>query len=221
VRNLDDLDQRMAFTIDDQLLLGALDASDSDCIAVETMADLRCLCADILSRRERPVIGLTLGADGGEPVLACSDVRAVVGPGVRIYLISSDDLLYGLREMLGRRLAIDRGVVRIWWPGAGARCDAADHPAVLALEGEPRRVTLEEFAHQFDLTRPRVRAQISLIEDARAFLEHELGRAQEQNRRVHERLRDAQIECHALRTRAEAAEASLAAARRPPDLGRR
>jgi hypothetical protein len=211
----------MSFTVDDQLLLGALDASDSDCIVVASMRDLRCLCADVLSRREQPVVGLTLEVDGDAPVLACSDVRAVVGPGVRIYLIFSDELLYGLREMLGPKLAIDRGVARIWWPGAGARCDAGDHPAVLALDGEPCQITLEEFALRFDLTRPRVRGQITLIEDARAFLDHELARAREQNRRVHERLRDAQIECHALRARAEAAEASLAAAQRPPGLGRR
>jgi hypothetical protein len=211
----------MAFTTDDQLLLGALEASDSDCLAVETMDDLRCLSADVLGRREQPVVGLTLDANEDAPVLACGDVRAVVGPGVRIYLIFSDDLLFGLRQMLGGRLAIDRGMARIWWPGAGARCDATDHPAVLALEDEPYQLTLGEFALRFDLTRPRVRGQIRLIEDARAFLEHELGRAREQNRRVHERLRDAQIECHAQRTRAEAAEASLAAAQRPPDLGRR
>ncbi len=211
----DDQNQWMAFTIDDRLLLGLLDAPDSNCIPVETPGDLRRLCTDILSDRKEPVIGLTLDVDG-EPVLACSDVRAVVGPAARIYLIFNDDLLYGLREILGRRLAIDRGVVRTWWPGASARCDPADHPAVLALDGEPSRATLEEFAHEFDLTRPRVRAQIRLIEDARAFLEHELTRAREQDHKVHERLRDAQIECHRLRTRAEAAETSLAAAQRRP-----
>jgi hypothetical protein len=208
----------MALTIDDRRLLGLLDATDSNCILVETPRDLRDLCTDIVSDREEPVVGLTLDVDGG-PVLACSDVRAVVGPGVRIYLVFDDDLLYELREMLGPRLAIERGVARIWWPGASARCDPADHPAVLALEGEPNWVTLEEFAHQFDLTRPRVRAQIRLIEDTRAFLEHELARARARDHTVHERLRDAQIECHRLRTRAEAAETSLAAAQRPPQRG--
>ena len=217
----DDHDQRLAFTLDDELLLEPLVASAADWIAVETMRDLRRLCADVLSLRDRPVVGLTLEADGRGPVLECAEVRAVVGPGVRIYVICSDDLLYGMREMLGPRLAIDRGMVRIWWPGAGARRDPGEHPAVLALDGEPRPVTLEEFARQFELTRPRVRVEIRLIEDARAFLERELARAEEQNRRVQERLRDAQIECHRLRTRAEAAEASLAAAQRPPDLGRR
>ncbi|MGP0100650.1 MAG: hypothetical protein ACLPUT_03390 [Solirubrobacteraceae bacterium] len=204
----------MAHSIDDRLLSSLLDAHDADCIAVETRRDVHRMCADILGAREQPVVGLTLDADG-VPVLACGDVRAVVGAGVRIYLLADDDLLHDLREALGPRLALEPGTVRVWWPGAGVRCDPADHPAVLALEGEPGAVTLEELALRFDLTRPRVRAQIRLIEDARAFVEHELTLAQQQSHKVHERLRDAQIECHALRTRAEAAEASLAAAQRP------
>ncbi len=203
----------MAHSIDDRLLGSLLDAPDADCIAVDTRRDLERLCAYVLGAREQPVVGLTLDADGA-PVLAHSDVRTVVGPGVRIYLLSSDDLLHDLREALGPRLALECGMVRVWWPGAGARSDPADHPAVLALEGEPSAVTLEELALQFDLTRPRVRAQIRLIEDARAFVEHELTVAQQQSHRIHERLRDAHIECHTLRTRAEAAEASLAAGAR-------
>jgi DNA-binding transcriptional ArsR family regulator len=210
----------MALTIDQQLLREALEVCDADCIAIETMQELRGLCAEIFARRDRPLVGLTLGEDGARPVIACRDVRALVGRGVPIYLIRSDELLHAMRELIGGRLAVDRGAVRIWWPGANAGCDPGDHPAVLALEGEPPRITLEELAQQFELTRPRVRGHIRLIEDARVFLEHELTRAQEQSRRVHERLRDTQIECHSLRTRAEAAEARLAAVKHPTDLDR-
>jgi hypothetical protein len=217
---VEDQDQPMAPTLDEHGLSEARDVSDSDCIPVETARELRCLCAEIVARRARPLVGLTLGEDGVQPVLACSDVRALVGPGVHIYLIRDDELLYGMRELLGGRLAVDRGAVRIWWPGANAHCDPGDHPAVLALEGEPPRVMLEELAQQLDLTRPRVRGHIRLIEDARAFLEHELARAQAQNHSVHERLRDMQIECHSLRARAEAAEARLAADEHPPGLDR-
>jgi hypothetical protein len=210
----------MALTIDQQLLREAFEVCDPDCIAVETMQGLRDLCVEIFGHRDRPLVGLTLGEDGTRPVLACRDVRSLVGPGVPIYLIRSDELLHGLRELIGGRLAVDRGAVRVWWPGANAGCDPGDHPAVLALEGEPQRITLEELAQQFELTRPRVRGHIRLIEDARTFLEHELARAQEQSRQVHERLRDTQIECHNLRTRAEAAEARMAAAEHPTDLDR-
>jgi hypothetical protein len=207
-------------TIDQELLREALGTCDADCIAVETMAELRELCAAIIGRREQPLIGLTLGEDGTGPVLSCCDVRSLVGPGVPIYLIRDDELLHGMRELLGGRLAIDRGEVRIWWPGANVGCEPGDHPAVLALDGEPPRVTLEELALQFALTRPRVRGHIRLIEDARAFLEYELTRAQERNNSLHERLRDAQIECHGLRARAEAAETRLAAIEPPTDLDR-
>jgi len=207
----------MSFTVDEQLLLGVFDTCDADCTAVESLPQLHRVCAEILGRRDRPVVGLTLSLDMDGPVLACSDVRALVGPGVPIYLIYRDELVDGLRELLGARLAVHRGAARVWWPGATVHSDPGDHPAVLALEGEPRRVTLEEFAMQFDLSRPRVRGQIRLIEDSRAFLEHELTRAHEQSRKVNERLRDAQIECHRMRTRAEAAEARLGIIEHPSD----
>lgn len=210
----------MAFTIDDRLLLGLCDRPERDCVLVHSQEDVRAMCADILGHREQPVVAITPDIDG-QPVLACSDVRAVVGPSARIYLVCDSDLLRGLRELLGSRLTVGEGCVRTWWPGADARCDPADHPSVLALEGEPAEVTLEEFAHQFDLTRPRVRAQIRLIEDACAFAEHELSLAYAHNHDVQERLRDAQIECHGLRTRAEAAEAKLADAQHPPVRGLR
>jgi hypothetical protein len=210
----------MAFSIDDGLLTSLLDAPDPDYVVVTTGHELQRLCAEILGPREQPLIGLTLDADG-VPVLACADVRVVVGAGARIHLLSSDDLLDALRAELGPRLALDRGTARVWWPGACVRSDPSDHPVVIALEDEPCAVTLAELALQFDLTRPRVRAYIRLIEDARAFVEHELGGAQQHNHKVHERLRDVQIECHSLRQRAEAAEARLAAAPRPSDRGRR
>jgi hypothetical protein len=209
----------MAFTLDEQSLRTARDVCDSDCIPVETEQELRCLCAEILARRDRPVVGLTLAEEGVRPVLACRDVRALVGPNVHIYLIRDNDLLDEMRKLLRGGLTLDRAAVRIWWPGANAHCDPGDHPAVLALEGEPPLVMLEELCQQFELTRPRVRGHIRLIEDARALLEHELARAQAQNHKVQERLRDTQMECHSLRARAEAAEARLAA-EHPPGLDR-
>jgi hypothetical protein len=210
----------MAYSIDDRQLT-SLDAPDPDCVLVVDGSELRRMCADILDAREQPVVALTLDADG-VPVLAFADVRAVVGAGVRIYLIAGEDeLLHELRATLGRALALDRGAARVWWPGAGPRCDPAGHPLVLALEDEPSAVTLEELALQFDLSRPRVREQVRLIEDARAFLEHELAGAREQSHKIHERLRDMQIECHSLRTRAQEAQARLEAAERSQDRDQR
>lgn len=208
------MDGVLSFPLDDRLLLGRVEVPDVDCLLVQSRQDARRMCAEVLGRRERPVIGVAPTFDGRGPVLTPADVRDVVGLGARIYLLAGDEALNELRATLGRSLAVSNGGVRIWWPGAGARCDPGEHPLVVALEGEPSRVTLEEFAHQFDLTRPRVRGHIRLIEDARTFLEGELARVQEHNRQIHQRLRDAQIECHALRVRAERAEARAASARR-------
>jgi hypothetical protein len=207
-----DHDGWFELTIDDELQLGYAPVLDADCVAVETAGDLRRFCSDILSARERPLVGFAPGLEGEECRLTFADIRQAVGPGVRIYRISCEDLLHDLREMLGPELAIQLGTVRIWWPTVGERVDPGEHPAVAALEGEPRHILVEELASQFDLSRPRVRAQIRLIEDARAFVEYELTRAVEQNRRMHEQLRDVQIECHGLRMRAEVAEANLGAA---------
>jgi hypothetical protein len=191
----------------------AVAGADPDYAVIDSVEDLKRLRAEILSERDQPIVGLTFRAHERTPVLDAREIRSVVGVGVPIYLIGEDDLLDELRALLGSRLRLDRGTIRLWWPGASTRCDPNAHPVVVALEGEESSDTIEELGYQFDLSRPRVRGRISLIEDARALLEHELASANEQNRRTHERLRDAQIECHSQRTRAEAAEASLAAAR--------
>ncbi|HEY4997174.1 MAG TPA: hypothetical protein VII03_04200, partial [Solirubrobacteraceae bacterium] len=191
------------------------EASDPDYLVVGSDEDVRRLGNEILGERDLPIIGVTLRDGTHEPVLRASDIRSVVGDQVRICLLADDELLLALREILGARLRLDAGTLRIWWPGASIRCDPSDHPVVVGLEDEDYLDTLEEFAHEYDLSRPRVRSQVRVIEDARAFLEHEILRVQEYNRRVHERLRDAQIECHRLRTRAELAEARAAALGEP------
>jgi hypothetical protein len=203
--------------IDDVALGSLITGDDPDYVVVHSHEQLLGLQTEILGEREQPLIGLTLRVYEHAPVLDAWQVRRLTGPGIRIYLIADDDLLDDLHDLLGSHLKLDRGTVRLWCPGAGKRCDPSDHPVVVALEGEDPADTLEELGYQFDLSRPRVRGRISLIEDARALLEHELARAHEQNRMTHERWRDAQIECHGLRTRAEAAEASLAAAQPPTD----
>jgi hypothetical protein len=185
--------------------------SDPDYIVVRTSHDVQRLIADIVSERDEPIVGLTQREDGHEPVLAAREVRALLGPGVRIYLIPEEDLLREFRRAIGPRLTLERAAARIWWPGASVRCDPDDHPLVVALEGEAPADTLQEFSHRLDLSRPYVREQIALLEDACAFLEHELDSLQERNHQIAERLRDTQIDCHNMRTRAEAAEARLAA----------
>lgn len=188
--------------------------SDPDYVVVRSSSELALLHEEILGEREIPLVGLTLRSEGYEPVLRASDIRGVVGPAARIFLITSDELLQRMRERLGSRMCLWRGAVRVWWPGAARGCDPSDHPLVMALDDEDYMPMLEEFAREFDLSRPRVRARVRLIEDSHAFCAHELASAQRQSHRIHERLRDSQILCHVLRSRAEAAEAGLQDARR-------
>lgn len=192
-------------------------ASDPDYVVARTIEDVERLCDEISDERDYPIVGLTLRRDSHEPVLRASDIRGVVGPGVRIYLLSSETLLSSLQEMLGSRLRLLAGAVRVWWPDAAGRCDPGDNPSVIGLDDEDYLVTLEEFAREFDLSRPRVRERVRLIEDTRAFLERELANTQEQSRKIHEHLRDTQVECHELRGMLAFAEARLEAILRLPE----
>jgi hypothetical protein len=202
--------------IDERTLIQGMAPSDPDYLIVQSRRDLERLCREIFGDRDTAVVGVTLRVRSREPVLRAADIRELVGVGVRIFLIPDEDLVFELGEMLGPRLRLGQGAVRIWWPGASALSDARDHPVVVALDGEEYEGTLEELAREFDLSRPGVRERVRLIEDARAMLEHEVERAVQQSRLIDERLRDAKIECHEQRTRAEAAEAELAAMRRTP-----
>jgi hypothetical protein len=168
---------------------------------------LKSLEAYLLSSdREQPVVALTQSLESEEPVLASGDVRAIVGGDVRIYYLPEEHLLQSLQSVLGRSLALPQGAARIWWPGLNTRSDPSDHPLVLELDGQPQAHTLAELARQFDLSRPRVRREIKLIEDTRRLTEHELAQAREQVEAIEERLRDTQVERHEEATRADAAE---------------
>jgi hypothetical protein len=185
-------------------------SSDVDPVVVASKPALRSMQAYLLScDRQQPAIALTRSVDSDEPVLAPEQVRAIVGPGPRIYYVSAEYLLRRLQGMLGRKLALPAGGARIWWPDLSTRSDPSEHPFVLALAGEPQSSMLVEFARQFDLSRPLVRREIKLIEDTRRLAEYQLAQAVEQNRTTEQRLRDTQLERHREATRADAAEMRL------------
>lgn len=187
------------------------EASDPDYVVVRTGGDLERLCDDITAEREYPIVGLTLRSCSRDPVLRACDIRAVVGGGTRIYLIEDELLLQDLQDVLGGRLAIWSGAIRVWWPDVSSCGDSRAHPLIVGLEDEDYRVTLDEFAHEFDLSRPRVRSRLRLIDDSRALLQRELAELREERHRLLERIRDCQIEAHGLRSRAETAEDALLA----------
>ena len=195
----------------DALALFGAEAADPNYFVVRETADVERLCRDVLGERDVAIVGLSHRTGVPEPVLRCCDVRTVIGAQARVYMVAEEQHQYALRKLLGPGLGLDAGCIRVWWPGTKPGCDASAHPKIVGLENEGYLDTLAQFALDYHLSRPLVRAHVSLIEDARTLLEQEMLRVQDQNVRVHERLRDARIECHALRTRAEAAESRLAA----------
>jgi hypothetical protein len=201
-------------TPEDALADLAAEASDPNYVVVRDTTDLERLCRDVLGERDDPVVGLSHRVGVPEPVLRCCDIRTVVGAGVRVYLLADEEMLTALRKLLGAALRLDAGSVRIWWPHARPGCDPDSHPRVIGLPDEDYTDTLAHFAHEYHLSHPLVRTHVSVIEDARALLAHEMVRVEDYNCRINERLRDAHIECHMLRARAEAAEARAAALER-------
>jgi hypothetical protein len=201
---------RVGGAADALAVLGA-EASDPNYFVVRTTADVERLCRDILSERDEAIVGLSHRTCVPEPVLRCCDVRTVIGAQTHVYMLAEEDHLSALRKLLGPGLGLDAGCIRIWWPGTRPGCEATAHPKIVGLENEGYLDTLEHFACEYHLSRPLVRAHVSLIEDARTLLAQEMLRVEDHSARIHERLRDARIECHALRTRAEAAESRLAA----------
>jgi hypothetical protein len=178
-----------------------------DCVEVLTGTKLRSLEAYILGERQHPVVALTSLLMMPEPAFPLGAIRETVGPGARIYFIPGAFLLHRLQAWLGRRLAPAACAARIWWPGFNLGSDPGEHPLVQRLEGESDESAVEEFARCFDLSRPRVRREIQLIEDARALAERERDHAFDRARELEQLLRDARIAHQDAVERAERAEA--------------
>jgi hypothetical protein len=163
--------------------------------------------------RRQPVVGLARSLDSARSLLSADDVRAIVGPGPRIYYLSEEGMRRRLCNMLGAALQLPDGCVRVWWPGLSRDSHGGEHPVVLGLDGEPEANVLAEFERGFHLSHPVVRREITVIEDLRRLVERELSLAREENRNM-------KIERHDAITRAEVAEARLQdAMRQSQDTG--
>jgi hypothetical protein len=161
--------------------------------------------------RRQPVVGLARSLDSAGSVLAADDVRAIVGPGPRIYYLSEENMCRRLRNVVGSALELAAGGARVWWPGLSRDSDGGEHPLVLGMDGEPEANLLKEFERQFHMSHPVVRREVAVIDDLRRLAERELAQAREENR-------DMKIERHEAIQRAEAAEARRDASSRPRDM---
>lgn len=174
-------------------------------IVVRTGQQLRRLEADLVGARRYPVVLLALAVDVDEPVFPPRQLRKATGPRVRIYLLHGQHPLQRPAVVANRYLAVPRGSARICWPQFSAHSDPDDHPLVHRLQGESDRDALEEFARQFDLSRPCVRREIKLIEDIRSTSEHELTETKTRVRALEKQLRHAHSERDQAIRRAERA----------------
>ena len=161
------------------------------------------------SHRSTPSVVLTQRMDHPAPVLPPEKVRAVLGPECRIYFITSDRLLRRLRTRLGGGLMVSRGAVRIFWPGLSVHSDPFAHPLMPVLDVESLDSALAELRRQFDLSRPAVRQEIKLVEDARSVLEAEITRLTRDLAATAKQLRQASQQRHDAIARAETAERQL------------
>jgi hypothetical protein len=183
--------------------MATVSAPDVDACVVASEPDVRRMVAELLSGdRVQPAVGITSMPDSDELVLTAAGVLEVVGPSARIYLVTGEDALRGVDECLGRGLALLPGAVRVWWSGLTLGSDPADHPLVTRIDDEDDAGMLAEFRRRFDLSRPTVRREIRELEDLRALLERELTHERRENQNL-------KVEFRQMRTRAEAAEASL------------
>lgn len=183
-----------------------MDLESAGLHVVRTEAGIWALESLLLGERETPVVVLSQSEETLQPVLPAEKVRAIVGPHAVIYYLPGEYLLHHLTVTLGADFAVSRGSVRIFWPGLSSESDPFDHPLIAILDDEPERDALREFARQFDLSRPPVRHEIKLIEDARSLLQAELDDANNDLRATAEQLRDANIARHEALMRAEHAE---------------
>jgi hypothetical protein len=171
--------------------------------------------------RTQPAIGLVCQRHTDELALALRSIRQVVGPRVRIYQISCDALVDRLQRTLGLALAVGYGGARIWWPGLTVNSDPVDHPEVaLPQTATPQATFAEEFARQFDLSRPRVRAALRHVKQSLGLAEQELCRAPASLQLSAQAIRNAQLDRHESLSQVQAAHAACRApAKRPNDMG--
>lgn len=139
---------------------------------VSTRSDLSDLQTSLLAERHGPIVVLT-EQSAEKPVLPIREVRLIAGNDAEIFLLA-DHLTSQLRQQLGSNFAVSRGMARIFWPGLSRTSDPFDHPLVAVLDVETPEAALAEFARQFDLSRPHIRAEIKLIEGLRSAAESQV-----------------------------------------------
>ena len=176
-------------------------------IVVRSARQTRRLQADLVGTRCYPIVLVALAVDSDKPVFAPRQLQTVAGSNLRIYVLPGLHPFHRPAVIAANsHLAVPRGCARICWPQLSAQSDPYDHPLVSCREGESDRDVVERFAREFDLSHPRVRREIKLIESVRVTSEIELEHARARLSDVEQKLRDAGIARHQTGPRAEGAQ---------------
>jgi len=176
-------------------------------IVVRTSRQMRRLQADLVGTRRYPIVLVALAVDSDRPVFAPRQLQTVARSSLRIYVLPGLHPFHRPTVIAANsHLAVPRGCARICWPQLSAQSDPYDHPLVICREGESDRNVVARFAREFDLSRPRVRREIKLIESVRVTSEIELEHARARLSDVEQQLRDAGIARHQTGRRAEGAQ---------------
>jgi len=131
--------------------------------------------ADLVGDRGYPIVLLALALQADRPRVRATPI--VTDSSVRIYLLLGHHSSRRPAAVCNSHLAVPRGSARICWPRFSDRSDPGDHPLVWRYEGASDGEALEEFARRFDLSRPRLRREIKLIDTLRAPSQLELDQA--------------------------------------------
>lgn len=167
-------------------------------IPLTTRRDLRRLTSDLRSKRSHPIVVLTLGGGTDTPVFSPAALAERIDPNIPIYIVGTDDLCRRLANALDEPLAVHGGDARVFWPGAQAGADPAEHPRVPAAS-EDITTPVERLIAALELSRPGVREHVSALERR---LQQTQGKAGDSTRD----LRYTRTENRALLARAESAE---------------
>jgi hypothetical protein len=171
--------------------------SDTGYMLVRSSKDTRRLVAEISrAARDYPIVGIALRNSEAVPALTPQEVRTVAGERARIYLIIGDFLLRRLERAQGAKL----GPAWVWWPACSTHNAGGGN-------------TFQQFAREFELSRPVVRSEIERLVDVRASVERELAEARESSNGLKRDLRAAELDGLRATARAEAAKLGLEEAR--------
>ncbi|HTU79393.1 MAG TPA: hypothetical protein VMF09_11590 [Solirubrobacteraceae bacterium] len=108
----------------------------------------------VLPGRRYPIVGLTCRPGlRREPALSVERAKAVVWPGVPIYIIEPRESRT-LNDLLPPNLGAYNGAVRVWWPGVDENCVASWHPLIHDSRGFYGEDVVERLAEQFATPHP-------------------------------------------------------------------